>query len=119
VPTVTAASGLPTPIVVLAAGICYLVVVVATGRGFEGLTSAVFVLSVFDIGVTLVEGPGIATVDLVAVDIVAVPLALFFGYRTIRDGLSPSFDARSVAVVCFAGFVCWMLAAGVIANGTS
>lgn len=119
VPIVTVVSGLPTPVVVLAAAICYLVVVVATGRGFEGLTSAVFVLSVFDIGVTLIEGPGIATVDLVAVDIVAVPLALFFGYRTIRDGLSPAFNARSVAVVCFAGFVCWMFAAGLVANGTS
>ncbi|RJT02557.1 O-antigen ligase [Halococcus sp. IIIV-5B] len=119
VPAVAAAFDLPTAAVVVGAGLCYLVAVVATGRAFEGFASAVVVLAVFDIGATLVTGPGIATLDLVAVDLVAIPLAVFLVADAVEDGASVGLNAGWLAAACLAGFVCWTVAAGAVANGGS
>jgi hypothetical protein len=105
--------------VVAGAGLCYLAVVLAAKRVFEGITSAVFVLALFDITITLVEGPGIATIDIVAVDVVAVPLLFVLLYESLSDQVSFRFDWSAVAVVGFVAFVCWTFAAGVVANGVS
>jgi O-antigen ligase len=119
VPVVAAILDIPTAILVVVAALCYLAVVVATGRAFEGLTSAVFVLTLFDIAVTLVEGPGIATVDVVAVDVIAIPLLLVLLYEAFDDGFSVRFEARTIAVFGFIAFVFWTFAAGIVANGVS
>ncbi|HET7322720.1 MAG TPA: O-antigen ligase domain-containing protein [Halococcus sp.] len=119
VPVVATVTAIPTPILVVVAGLCYLAAVVATGNAFEGLTSAVFVLALFDIAVTLAEGPGIATADIVAVDVVAVPLLFVLLYDALDDGVSVRFNARSIAVFGFVAFVCWSFAAGIVGNGVS
>jgi hypothetical protein len=119
VPAVAGMTQVPTAVLVVAAGLCYLAAVLATGTAFEGLTSAVVVLALFDIAVTVVEGPGIATVDVVAVDIIAVPLLFVLLYEAVADGVSVRFDGRAVAIFGFVAFVCWTFVAGVVANGTS
>lgn len=117
VPAVARLLDLSTVVALAGAGLCYLVVVVASGRTFEGFASAVFVLGVFDIGMTLATGAGIATLDLVAVDLVAVPFVVYLVADAVDDGFVPGFNARSVAVACLGGFVCWTFAAGLVANG--
>ena len=119
VPVVAAASGFPTPVLVVVAGLCYLAVVLVSGHVRTGLGSAVVVLSLFDIAVTLVDGPGIATVDVVAADLVAVPLLFVLLYESVRDGVSLRVNGRSLAAVSLLAFVCWAFAAGVVANGVS
>lgn len=119
VPAVAAASGLPTPALVVAAGCCYLAVVLMSGHVRAGLASAAVVLTLFDIAVTLVDGPGIATVDLVAADLVVVPLLAVLLYETVDRGVSVRFNGRSLAAVGLFAFVCWAFAAGVVANGVS
>jgi hypothetical protein len=119
VPVVAAVSEILTAVLVVIAILCYLAAVLATGTAFEGLTSAVFVLTLFDIAITLVDGPGIATVDVVAVDIVAVPLLFILLYEVLDDEFSVGFDVCTVSVFGFVAFVCWTFAAGVVANGVS
>jgi hypothetical protein len=119
VPAVAAASEFPTPALVVVAGLCYLAVVLVSGHVRAGLASAAVVLTLFDIAVTLIDGPGIATVDLVAADIVVVPLLFVLLYETVDDGLSVGFNGRSLAAAGLFAFVCWAFVAGVVANGGS
>ncbi len=119
VPAVATVVEIPTSILVVVAGLCYLAAVLVTERAFEGLASSVFVLTLFDIAVTLIEGPGIATVDIVAVDIVAVPLLFVLLSEALDDGVSVRVDARAITVFGFVAFVCWTFIAGVVTNGVS
>ena len=119
VPVVATMSDVPTSMLVVVAGLCYLAVVLVAGQAFVGLTSAAFVLALFDIAVTLADGPGIATVDVVAVDVVAIPLLFVLLYEAFGDGFRIRFGGRAVAVFGFVAFVCWTIAAGVVANGGS
>ena len=119
VPATATVSEVPTAILVVVAGLCYLAAVLLTGRAFEGLASAVFILGLFDIAITLVDGPGIATVDVVAVDVVAIPLLSILLYEALAGGMSPRLNGRTLAVVGFVGFVCWAFAASVFGSGPS
>lgn len=119
VPVAAAASGFPTPALVAVAGLCYFVVVLVSEHVRAGLASAAVVLTLFDIAVTLVDGPGIATVDLVAADLVVVPLLLVLLYETVSDGVSPRINGRSLAAVGLFAFVCWAFVAGAVTNGVS
>jgi hypothetical protein len=119
VPAVAAASGLSVPVLVVAAGLCYLAVVLVSGHVRAGLASAAVVLTLFDIAVTLVDGPGIAMVDLVAADIVAVPLLAVLLYETVDDGLSVGVNGRSLTAFGLVAFVCWAFVAALVANGVS
>jgi hypothetical protein len=119
VPVIAAATGLPTPALVVGAGCCYLAVVLVSGHVRAGLVSAAVVLTLFDIAVTLVDGPGIATVDLVAADIITVPLLAVLLYETVNDGLSVRFNGRSLAAVSLFAFVGWAFVAALVANGVS
>ena len=74
-----------------------------------------FVLGLFDIAVTLVDGPGIAHLDLVAVDVVAVPLLVVLSYEWFAERPPLRLTARGIAVVVFAGFVAWTVLAAVLA----
>jgi hypothetical protein len=119
VPAVGLASDAPTPALVVAAGVLYVATVLAAGVTFEGIATSVFVLGLFDIAVVLVEGPGIATLDLVAVDVVAIPLffGLVYDWLADRGPLRPS--ARALATVAFAGFVAWTFLATLFGSGPS
>ncbi|WP_154018964.1 O-antigen ligase family protein [Halococcus agarilyticus] len=119
VPAVGLASDLPTPALVVAAGVLYVATVLAAGVAFEGFAASVFVLGLFDIAVVLVDGPGIATLDLVAVDVVAIPLffVLVYDWLADRGPLRPT--ARVIAVVAFAGFVGWTFLAALFGSGPS
>jgi len=119
VPTVGLASDAPTPILVGAAGVLYVATVLAAGVTFEGFASSVFVLGLFDIAVTLVDGPGIAHLDLVAVDVVAVPLLVVLSYEWFAERPPLRLTARGIAVVVFAGFVAWTVLAAVFGSGPS
>lgn len=119
VPIVATVSDVPPSILVVVAGLCYLAAVLVAGRAFEGLTSAVFVLALFDITVTLVDGPGIASVDIVAVDVLAVPLLFVLAYELLTDGVSLRFDARLLAVFGAVAFVVWTFLAAVFGSGPS
>jgi hypothetical protein len=119
VPAVAAASDFPTPALVVVAGFCYLAIVLVSGHVRAGLGSAAVVLTLFDIAVTLVDGPGIATVDLVGADIVIVPLLAVLLYEAVDDGLSVRFNGRSLAAVGLFAFVCWAFVAALVANGVS
>ena len=96
VPTVGLASDAPTPILVGAAGVLYVATVLAAGVTFEGFASSVFVLGLFDIAVTLVDGPGIAHLDLVAVDVVAVPLLVVLSYEWFAERPPLRLTARGI-----------------------
>jgi hypothetical protein len=119
VPGVGLASDAPTPALVVVAGVLYVATVLAAGVTFEGFAASVFVLGLFDIAVVLIDGPGIATLDLVAVDVVAIPLffVLVYDWLTDRDPLRPG--ARALAVVVFAGFVGWTFLAAFFGSGPS
>jgi len=119
VPVVGLASDAPTPALVVAAGVLYVATVLAAGVTFEGIATSVFVLGLFDIAVVLVDGPGIATLDLVAVDVVAIPLffVLVYDWLADRGPLRPS--ARVIATVAFAGFVAWTFLATFFGSGPS
>lgn len=119
VPVTAAVSDLPVEVLVVLAGLCYLGVVLTAGVGFEGVTSAVFVLALFDITVTLVEGPGLATVYLSAVDVVAVPLLFVLLYGFVRERPRTRLDSRALAVFGFAAFVGWAFVAAYVGNGPS
>jgi hypothetical protein len=119
VPVVAAVSGLPVPALVVAAGLCYLAIVFASRHALAGLASAAIVLTLFDIAATLVDGPGIATVDVVAADVVAVPLLFVLLYELLDDRPSVGFNGRSITSFGLAGFVVWAFVAGLVANGGS
>ena len=108
----------------VAAGVVYTLVILVTRTGFEGLASAVVVLSVFDLGVTLVRGPGeipVSSLSLMAVDLVAVPLLIVFLYYMGSRLARPraGFDGRTIAVAALGLFVLWTVASGIVANGQS
>ncbi|EMA52119.1 hypothetical protein [Halococcus thailandensis] len=119
VPVVAVVSGLPTPVLVVVAGLCYLAVVFASGHALTGLASAAIVLTLFDISTTLVEGPGIATIDVMAADVVTVPLLFVLLYEFLDDRPSVGFNGRSIATFGLVGFVAWTFVAGLVANGGS
>lgn len=119
VPTVGLASDVSTPVLVGAAGVLYVATILAAGVTFEGIAASVFVLALFDIAVTLVEGPGIAQLDVVAVDVVAVPLLVVLAYEWLTDRLSLRPTARALAVIAFAGFVGWSFLTTVLGSGPS
>lgn len=119
VPVVAAASGLPTPVLVVVAGLCYLAVVFASGHDLAGLASAAIVLTLFDISTTLVEGPGIALIDVMAADVVTVPLLFVLLYEFLDDRPSVGFNGRSIATFGLIAFVVWAFVAGLVANGGS
>ena len=119
VPVVATTSGLPTPLLVVVAGLCYLAVVFATGHGFAGLASATIVLTLFDIAVTVVDGPAIASLDVVAADVVAVPLLAVLLYEYLDDRPSVGLNGRSITAFGLLAFVVWAFVAGLVANGGS
>jgi hypothetical protein len=119
VPVIAAVSGLPVPVLVVAAGLCYLAIVFASRHALAGLASAAIVLSLFDIAATLVDGPGIAALDVVAADVVAVPLLFVLLYEYLDDRPSVGFNGRSIATFGLVGFVAWAFVAGLVANGGS
>ena len=124
VPLVSLATDLPPLALAVAAGVVYTLMILVTQTGFEGLASAVVVLSVFDLGVTLVRGPGeipVSSLSLMAVDLVAVPLLIVFlyymGSRFARA--RAGFNGRTIAVAALGLFVLWTVASGIVANGQS
>ncbi|MGN8215511.1 O-antigen ligase family protein [Halococcus sp. PRR34] len=119
IPVVGLASDVSTPVLVGAAAVLYVATVLAAGVAFEGVAASVFVLGLFDIAVTLIDGPGIATFDLVAVDVVAIPLGfvLVYDWFTERPQLRPT--ARGIAVAAFAGFVSWSFLTTFFGSGPS
>ena len=114
-------------VLVAAAGVVYGVVILATRTGFEGLVSAVVVFATFDVGVTLMQGPGripVSSLDIMAVDVVAVPLLIVFVYWiggrvSLRSLRRPRFDGKTIAIAALSVFLVWTVLSAVVANGQS
>lgn len=124
VPAFALTTGVPSLALVIMAGIVYLLVLLYTKTGFEGLASAVVVLSVFDIGVTLAQGPSIippTSLNLAIVDVAAIPLLFVFLHddHTKLPLRRAEFDGRTVAAVALFVFVVWTFFAALVSNGES
>jgi O-antigen ligase len=124
VPVFALTTDVPSLALVAAAGLVYLLVLFYTETGFEGLASATIVLSIFDIGVTLAQGPSYippVTADLTIVDFVAIPLLfVFLHYGNMEFSVRDiEFNGRTIAAVALAVFVVWTALAGIVANGES
>jgi len=125
VPIVALTTGLSILALVGVAGLLYATTLLVTERVFAGLCAAVFVLVTFAANVPLVElpvgGGGYTTpmLDVLLVDVVAVPFAglLFWWLRSGR--MSVSFGRERIAGYALAGFVGWSLLAALVANGPS
>ena len=125
VPIVALTTGLPILALVGVAGLLYAATLLVTESIFAGLCAAVFVLVTFAANVPLVElpvgGGGYTTpiLNVLLIDVVAVPFAglLFWWFHSGR--MSVSFDRERIAGYALAGFVGWSLLAALVANGPS
>ncbi|UPM43937.1 O-antigen ligase family protein [Halocatena salina] len=128
VPVVALTTGVPVLLLVGISGLCYLFVLVGTDSVFEGLCSAIIVLTTFAANVPLYElpvGSGKTVVlNVMLVDMVLLPFLVLLGVWTLSGRLKwPSFSSLSrlqaVAVFSLAGFVLWSFLAGIVGNGPS
>lgn len=125
VPVVALTTGVPALLLVVLAGLLYVVVLLATESVFEGLCAAVFVLVTFAANVPLIQlpiGGGGYTdpqLEILLVDIVAVPFAGLLLWWLYSGKISPSFGRERIAGYALAGFAGWSLLAALVANGPS
>jgi hypothetical protein len=125
VPIVAISTGIPTLALVAVAGLLYAIVLVATDTIFEGLCGAVFVVVTFAADVPLIRPPiagGEYTtlqLNLLLVDIVAIPLAGLICWWLYSGKISLSFGRERIAGYALAGFVGWSFLAALVANGPS
>lgn len=123
VPLVTLSTGMSPLVMVIGAIIFYVTMIVLTDTVFGGLCAAVLVLSTFSANFPLT---GIQTklgvliqLNLLLVDIAAVPLAiLFLRWTSIRSHLRER-RLDMVASYALAGVVVWATLAAIVSNGPS
>jgi hypothetical protein len=125
VPIVTVSTGIPTLALVAVAGLLYAAVLLFTDTIFEGLCGAVFVLVTFAANVPLITlpmgGGGYTApqLELLLVDIVAIPFVGLICWWLYSGKISLSFGRERIAGYALAGFVGWSLFAALVANGPS
>jgi hypothetical protein len=122
VPIVAVLTGIPTLALVVVAGMLYAVVLVATDAIFEGMCGAIFVLCTVSANIPILEQPtpvNMLQLNVILVDLVAVPLALLFLYWS--DGISIPTDRHLDTVVGYAlvGVVMWSALSAIVSNGPS
>lgn len=117
-------TGLMLIMLIVIAGVVYGGFLIFTDSVFEGLCSAVFVLTTFkaDVPTIIVERGGrigALSLDIMLVDVVAIPLALLIIYW-IRPSLSSLTVRRDmIAGYALAGCAVWATLATVVGNGPS
>lgn len=125
VPVVALTTGVPALLLVILAGLLYAAVLLATENVFQGLCAAVFVLVTFAANVPLIQlpiGGGGYTdpqLEILLVDIVAIPFAGLLLWWLYSGKISISFGRERIAGYALAGFVGWSLLAALVANGPS
>ena len=123
VPAVAIATGLPLLVLVGLAGVVYAGALILTDRVFEGLSGAVFVLGTFNANVPLLEAPFggtfVPTLDLMLVDVAAIPLAALFVVWGVWA--TPPFERRTETVTGYAlaGLAVWATLSAIVSNGPS
>jgi hypothetical protein len=125
VPVVALTTGVPALLLVVLAGLLYAAALLATESVFEGLCAAMFVLVTFAANVPLIElpigGGGYANpqLEVMLVDVVAVPFAGLLSWWLYSGKISLSFGRERIAGYALVGFVGWSLLAALVANGPS
>lgn len=124
VPVVTLSTGLPLLAVVAFAGVVYGVGLVLTDNLLEGLCSAVFVLCTFQadlpiVGVERGGQLGAYKLEIMLIDVVAVPLAILLVLWASSHLTLPRGRSERIAGYALAGLVVWSAIAAVVGDGPS
>lgn len=109
---------------VVIGGLCYGLLLILTDTVLEGLCSALFVLVTFKanvptVGVLRGGRIGEYTLNIMLVDVVAIPLALVFAYRLYQQNWQITFRRDMIAGYALAGCAGWAFLAAIAGNGPS
>lgn len=118
-PFLATVGGLPVLPLVALTGLVYAAFVVVTDTLFEGVSSALFVLLVFNADIPLVNAPGPAQFDVFLMDlplVLALALLLWWEYTESRTRFRTE---TAIAVGSLGFFVLWSFISAVVANGPS
>lgn len=118
-PILATVGGLPLLPLIVLAGIIYAVFVVVTNTLFEGMTSALFVLVVFNADVPVFDAPGLAQFNVYMMDlplVVILTLLLWWEYTESRTQFRTE---TKIAIGSLGFFVLWSFLSAVVANGPS
>lgn len=118
VPFLSTVGRLPTLPLVILGGIVYALFLTGGDMLFEGISSALFVLLVFNANVPLFDAPGTAQFDIFLMDVplILIPLLLLWWHTESR----PRFRTETTVVFGALGFFAlWSLLSALVANGPS